>query len=212
VSADPARRADSAVHVSLIGHSPALTANELAELRRILSGARRQPGAGSYLVLHHGCRPGSDEVAHRIVRPWPAWRIEGHPDTDGSPGPEDRLLDDVDVAHKGRPRVQRDAELARIAHVLIMISPCAGDGPQMRPTTLPELPPGQETIDLRQPRRHSTDADRTRIWRQPVYIGNQEDCLPPGKSIRARPAGLPGLGKRRLGGQTPLAGAGPRNR
>jgi hypothetical protein len=197
VSATPRpRRADSAVHVSLIGDSPALTANELAELRRILSAAR-PPSARVYLVLHHGCRSGSDEVAHRIVRPWPAWRTEGHPDTDGSPGPEDRLIDDVDVAHRGKPRVQRDAELARIAHVLIMIYPSAGDGPQMRPPHLPELLPGQEIIDLRQPARHGTDADRTSIWRQPVYIGNREDRIPPGKSVRARPAGLPGPGKRR---------------
>jgi hypothetical protein len=86
----------------------------------------------------------------------------------------------VDVAHRGKPRVQRDAELARTAHVLIMIYPCAGDRPQMR-----------------QPARHATEADRTGIWRQPVYIGNREDRLPPGKSVRARPAGLPGLGKRR---------------
>jgi hypothetical protein len=86
-SASPGpRRADSVVHVSLIGHSAALTAKELAELRSILGGAR-QPGTGGYLVLHHGCRPGSDEVAHRIVRRWPAWRIEGHPGTDGSPEP-----------------------------------------------------------------------------------------------------------------------------
>jgi len=78
-----------------------------------------------------------------------------------------------------------------------MIYPCAGDGPQMRPPALPELLPGQEMIDLRQPARHATEADRTGSWRQPVYIGNREDRLPPGKSVRARPAGLPGLGKRR---------------
>jgi hypothetical protein len=78
-------------------------------------------------------------VAHRIVRPWPAWRTEGHPDTDGSPGPEGRLIDDVDVAHRGKPRVQRDAELVRIAHVLIMIYPRAGDGPQMRSPALRPL-------------------------------------------------------------------------
>jgi hypothetical protein len=60
VSAGPdPRRADSAVHISLIGHSPALTAQELAELRTILSGAQ-PPGTPGYLVLHHGCRPGSD--------------------------------------------------------------------------------------------------------------------------------------------------------
>lgn len=190
------RRTDSATHVSLIGDSPALMANELAELRKILSGVR-PPSAGGYLVLHHGCRPGSDEVAHRIVRPWPMWRTEGHPDTDGSPEPEDRIIDDVDVAHKGKPRAQRDAELARIAQVLIMIYPSAGDGPHMRPPALPELLPGQEMIDLGHPARHGTDADRASIWRQPIYIGNREDRLPPGKSVRDIPAGLPGLGKRR---------------
>jgi hypothetical protein len=42
--------------------------HELAELRRILSGAR-PPSARGYLVLHRGCRSGSDEVAHRTVRP-----------------------------------------------------------------------------------------------------------------------------------------------
>lgn len=187
------RHAGSAVHVCLIGHSPALTANELAELRRIL-GAVRPPSAGGHLVLHHGCRPGSDELAHRIVRPWPMGRTEGHPDTDGSPEPEDRLIDDVDVAHKGKPRVQRDAELARVAQVLIMIYPSAGDGPHMRPPAIPELLPGQELIDLRDPARHGTDADRTGIWRQPAYIGHWEDRLPPGKSVRDIPAGLPGLG------------------
>jgi hypothetical protein len=191
-----ARHADSVVHVSLIGHSPSLTADELAELRRILSAARR-PRAGGYLVLHHGCRPGSDELAHRIVRPLPMWRTEGHPDTDGSPEPEDRLIDDVDVAHKGKPRVQRDAEVARVAQVLIMIHPSAGHGPHARPPALPELLPGQELIDLRHPARHGTDSDRDSIWRQPVYIGNREDRLPPGKSVRDIPAGLPGLGKRR---------------
>ena len=192
---DP-RRADSAIHVSLIGHSPALTAKELAELRSILSDTR-QPGTRGYLVLHHGCRPGSDEVAHRIVRHRPAWRTEGHPDNDGSPQPEDRLLDDVDVAHKSKHQVQRDAEIARIAHILIVISPRAGDEPRTRPPALPELLPGQEMIDLQQAARHGTDADQAGIWRHPVYIGNREDRLPPGKSIRARPAGLPGLGKRR---------------
>jgi hypothetical protein len=197
VSATPRpRHADSAVHVSLIGHSPALTANELAELRRILSAAR-PPSARGYLVLHHGCRPGSDELAHRIVRPWPMCRTEGHPDTDGSPEPEDRLIDDVDVAHKGKPRDQRDAQLARVAQVMITIYPSAGDGPHMRPPALPELLPGQKLIDLRHPARHGTDADRTGIWRQPVYIGNREDRLPPGTSVRDIAAGLPGLGKRR---------------
>lgn len=197
VSATPRpRHADSAIHVSLIGHSPALTADELAELRRILSAAR-PPSAGGYRVLHHGCRPGSDELAHRIVRPLPLWRTEGHPDTDESPEPEDRLIDNVDVAHKGKPRVQRDAELARVAQVLIMIYPSAGDGPHMRPPALPELLPGQELIDLRHLGRQGTDSDRTGIWRQPVYIGNREDLLPPGKSVRDIPAGLPGLGKRR---------------
>lgn len=197
MTANPApRRADSAVHVSLIGHSPALTAKELAELHSILVGAR-QPGTQGYLVLHHGCRPGSDEVAHRIVRHWPAWRIEGHPDTDGSPEPQDRLIDDVDVAHRSKAQVQRDAEIAHIAHVLIVISPRAGDRPRTRPPSLPELQPGQEMIDLQQPARYGADGDHTSIWRQPVYIGNREDRLPPGKSVRAIPAGLPGLGKRR---------------
>jgi hypothetical protein len=112
----------------------------------------------------------------------------------------------VDVAHGGKPHVQRDAEPARIAHILIMISSSGSDGPQMRPPTLPQLLPGQEMIDLRQPARHSSDADHSGIWRQPVYIGNREDRLPPGKSVRARPAGLPGLGKRRLPEQTPPAG------
>jgi hypothetical protein len=53
----------------------------------------------------------------------------------------------------------------------------------MRPPTLPELLSGQEMIDLRQPAKHSSDADHSGIWRQPVYIGNREDRLPPGKSV-----------------------------
>jgi hypothetical protein len=69
-------------------------------------------------------------VAHRIVRRWPVWRIEAHPDTDGSPQPEDRLIDDVDVVHRSKTRAQRDAEIARIAQILIVISPRAGDGPE----------------------------------------------------------------------------------
>jgi hypothetical protein len=67
-------------------------------------------------------------------------------------------------------------------------------------TAVPALSRRQSTGDyviLGQPARHGTDADRTGIWRQPVYTGNRKDRLPPGKSVRARPAGLPGLGKRR---------------
>ena len=194
VSPDPPR-ADSAIHVSLIGYSPVLTAEELAELHNILRA--RQAGAQSYLVLHHGCRPGSDEVAHRIVRHRPAWRIEGHPDTDGSPEPADRIMDDVDFVHRSKTQVERDAEIAGISHVLIVISSRSEDGSRIRSIRLTGLRSGQETIDLQQSAQHSATGDQTGIWEEPVSIGNREDRVPPGNSVYARPAGLPGLGKRR---------------
>ena len=97
-----ASRAEAAKHVGVIGHGPALTQAQRAVLGQALINITRKHGKN--LILHHGCRPGSDEAAHRIVRNIGGWRIHGHPDTDGLPQPAQRILDDVDVPSTAYPK------------------------------------------------------------------------------------------------------------
>ena len=104
-------------------------------------------------------------------------------------------MDQVDVPGKGKAEVERDAEIAGIAHVLIVISSRSQDGTRFRPVPPTRCRPGQELIDLQQSARDSAAAGKARIWQEPASIGNREDRVPRGNSIDARPAGLPSLGK-----------------
>jgi hypothetical protein len=62
--------------------------------------------------------------------------------------------------------------------------PGSGDGPRTLPPTLPELTRDQQVIDLHQQALHDGDGCQTGIWRQPPDVGNRQDCLPPGESVR----------------------------
>ncbi len=106
-------------------------------------------------------------------------------------------MDHVDFIRTGKAQAERDAEIAGIAHVLIVISSRSEDGTRFRPALPTGRPPRQQLIDLHQSAHGSGAADQASIWEEPVSIGNREDRAPRGNSIDARPAGLPGLGKKR---------------
>ena len=110
---------------------PPLTTAQLGNLGRVLAGIGLTHDGP--LVLHHGCSPGADEVAHRIVRKLGGWRIHGHPGrdvADGSPGRVQDTLSDLDVVHESKPHSERNADIVNVSHILVAVLPYPEDDPR----------------------------------------------------------------------------------
>jgi hypothetical protein len=170
----PVPDVESGTHVGVIGSRPIPTPGLQDELERILRDIRdRHPAP---FVLHHGCAPGADVVAHNIVRKFGGWRIHGHPALDGT-GREVRLPQSVipglQVVHSGKPRKERDADIVNASQVLIDVSP--------RP---------QDDLRSSQSRSHLTNQAGRAAVRETFYL-KQSSLLPkPGdpKALKKQPA------------------------
>jgi hypothetical protein len=109
-------------HVGVIAYRGSLSPMQQDFLRRILT--RIGDGNDGPFTLHHGCNPGADEVAHRIVREFCGWRIHGHPSsgTDGgSPGHSEGMMRDLDVAHESKPRSECNVDIVKASDIVIAL-------------------------------------------------------------------------------------------
>ena len=129
---DPADRETRGTHVGVVGCGPSLTSLQCAELGRALAIIRLNRQGP--LTLHHGCSPGADEAAHRIVRKLGGgWRIHGHPAHDSGRGFAGRtkgIMRDLDVVHASKPHEERDADIVSASGILVAIPPYPEDDPR----------------------------------------------------------------------------------
>jgi len=129
-----ARSADDtipATHVGVASCRPLLTSRQRGELGRVL--ASLTLNRDTQLVLHHGCGPGADEVAHHVVRKLGGWRIHGHPSpaaTDGLSRSARHTIGDLDVVHGSKPGPERDADIVSASQILVAVPAFPEDNPQ----------------------------------------------------------------------------------
>jgi len=110
-------------HVGVISCRPFLTSAQRGQLGRVL--ASLTLNRDSQLVLHHGCSPGADEVAHHVVRKLGGWRVHGHPGpcaADGLSRSARHIVGDLDFVHKSKPDPERDADIVNASQILVAVS------------------------------------------------------------------------------------------
>ena len=118
-------------HVAVAGRRPSITLAQRGELGRVLAALGLHHDGR--LVLHHGCSPGVDEVAHHIVRKLGGWRIHGHPGPEAAKGSYEsaqRTRRDLDVVHRSKPHPERDADIVNASHILVAVPDFPEDDPR----------------------------------------------------------------------------------
>jgi hypothetical protein len=176
------------VHVGVITGGSSIKGEQLAalasELRKI------SVPRGGKLVLHHGCASGADTAAHDIVRTIKGWEIHGHPASGSASGPlPPGMGRQLHTVHMTKPREDRDADIARVASIVIFVEP----GPPGAKALRAAVAAGGKIINVGMPARKKKIVDvpaPTGRGGSPQHsrIGARATRLPTSPTMSGKPA------------------------
>jgi hypothetical protein len=130
------RRAESETHVGVISGLSKVTTAQERGICLALSSIDSDDDHGRP-VLHHGCGPGADVVAHRFVRRRGGWLVHGHPASDTLVS--HAILNNLDDRKKSASRGNRDAGILAASRIILVVMPYPRYGPRSGQPDFPAM-------------------------------------------------------------------------